>query len=391
MMSLCALTAPLLRTLKKILTRCVKITYMQEHGTSCPPFLSNIRDLAILPKILQIETPWWKLSLDTVANLFQQETDGLIHLLTFDTRSIDPVIIHSIGQAILHYRQTIRQDLPFRLKRLHVWNVSGWTPAQMGNDPKLRLIRRLLHTGPVALQETRWHQETPQILYHTIPGIQVAHTAGLQTERGGVSGGTAILLPPGWRLDRMEEIIPGRAVLAVVQDRYTTIGLISTYLHPHSKSDELKELVRWLKANNFDYPIYVSGDFNQADISCPDTWNDLLIYGKVTDPHPTLQTFEGPNGFSALDKILCPTDYIAAAQVDVLIATHRRHHLSGHYQLTAKFIIRPCVQSDMKDPIHQTIPSDVFCPGRTEADPYSVPNDLQSTRTDSSHPEKRPY
>lgn len=183
MMSLCALTAPLLRTLKKILTRCVKITYMQEHGTSCPPFLSNIRDLAILPKILQIETPWWKLSLDTVANLFQQETDGLIHLLTFDTRSIDPVIIHSIGQAILHYRQTIRQDLPFRLKRLHVWNVSGWTPAQMGNDPKLRLIRRLLHTGPVALQETRWHQETPQILYHTIPGIQVAHTAGLQTEK----------------------------------------------------------------------------------------------------------------------------------------------------------------------------------------------------------------
>ena len=31
----------------------------------------------------------------------------------------------------------------------------------------------------------------------------------------------------------------------------------------------------------------------------------------------------------------------------------------------------------MKDPIHQTIPSDVFCPGRTEADPYMVPNDLQ--------------
>ena len=31
----------------------------------------------------------------------------------------------------------------------------------------------------------------------------------------------------------------------------------------------------------------------------------------------------------------------------------------------------------MKDPIHQTIPSDVFCPGRLEADPYAVPNDLQ--------------
>ena len=31
----------------------------------------------------------------------------------------------------------------------------------------------------------------------------------------------------------------------------------------------------------------------------------------------------------------------------------------------------------MKDPVHQTIPSNVFCPGRTEADPYTVPNDLQ--------------
>ena len=35
------------------------------------------------------------------------------------------------------------------------------------------------------------------------------------------------------------------------------------------------------------------------------------------------------------------------------------------------------IKSNMKDPIHQTIPSDVFCPGRTEADPYAAPNDLQ--------------
>ena len=44
---------------------------------------------------------------------------------------------------------------------------------------------------------------------------------------------------------------------------------------------------------------------------------------------------------------------------------------------SATFTVRPSVKSDMKDPIHQTIPSDVFCPGRTEADPYMVPNDLQ--------------
>ena len=77
------------------------------------------------------------------------------------------------------------------------------------------------------------------------------------------------------------------------------------------------------------------------------------------------------------DRIVCSTEHIAAAQIDILIPAHRRHHLSGHYQLTATFTVRPCVKSDTKDPIHQTIPSDVFCPGRTKADPYMVPNDLQ--------------
>ena len=285
--------------------------------------------------------------------------------------------METIGLSILQYRHTIRQDLPFRLKRLHVWNVSGWTPSQTGNDPKLRLIKRLLRTGPVSLQETRWHAETPETLYQNIPGLQVAHTAGLPTERGGTSGGAAVLIPPGWRLDRTEEIIPGRAVLAIIQDRYSTIGLISTYLHPYSKGSELRELITWLKHYKSDHPLYISGDFNQADSAFPDLWSDLLIYAKVTDIQPNLSTFEGPNGHSALDRILCPTEYLAAAQIDVLIVTHRRHHLSGHYQLTATFLVRPCVKSNMKDPIHQTIPSDVFFPGRTEADPYTVPNDLQ--------------
>ena len=324
-----------------------------------------------------MDAPWWNLALDQIARLFQQEPEDCHQLLALDMRTIDTPVMETIGRSILQYRHTIRQDLPFRLKRLHVWNVSGWTPSQTGNDPKLRLIKRLLRTGPVSLQETRWHKETPETLYHNIPGLQVAHTAGLPTERGGISGGAAVLIPPGWRLDRTEEIIPGRAVLAIMQDRYSTIGLISTYLHPCSKGTELRELITWLKQQKNDHPLYISGDFNQADSAFSDLWSDLLIYAKVTDIQPNLSTFEGPNGHSALDRILCPTEYLAAAQIDVLIATHRCHHLSGHYQLTATFLVRPCVKSNMKDPIHQTIPLDVFCPGRTEADPYAVPNDLQ--------------
>ena len=77
-------------------------------------------------------------------------------------------------------------------------------------------------------------------------------------------------------MDREEEIIPGRIVLAVIQDRYSTIGLISAYLQPQSKGEELRELVKWMKSNKVDHPLYISGDFNQADVAFPDAWNDLF-------------------------------------------------------------------------------------------------------------------
>ena len=88
----------------------------------------------------------------------------------------------------------------------------------------------------------------------------------------------------------------------------------------------------------------MGGDFNQVDASCPDLWNELLVHAQVLDTHPQLHTFESPTGSSALDRVLCPTDYIAAAQIDVMVAANRRHHLSGHYQLTATFVVRPRVK-----------------------------------------------
>ena len=69
MMILRNLPAPLLRTLLKMLTRCVKTTYLFETGTQCPTYLSKIRDLSILPNILHARTPWWKLTLQHVAAL----------------------------------------------------------------------------------------------------------------------------------------------------------------------------------------------------------------------------------------------------------------------------------------------------------------------------------
>ena len=134
MMILRNLPAPLLRTLLKMLTRCVKTTYLFETGTQCPPYLSKIRDLSILPHILHVRTPWWKLTLQHVATLFHQGVDDFYQQLMCDSRTLPSLAVEEIGRSILEYRKAIRQDLPFRLKRLHVWNVSGWTLTTRAGD-----------------------------------------------------------------------------------------------------------------------------------------------------------------------------------------------------------------------------------------------------------------
>ena len=120
MMLLRALPTPLLRTLKKTLTRCIKLAYVQDHDSPCPPYLSKVRDLSILPRILQVDMPWWNLALEQIANLFQQDLEDCHRTLALDMRTISAPVMEEVGRSILQFRYTIRQDLPFRLKRLHV-------------------------------------------------------------------------------------------------------------------------------------------------------------------------------------------------------------------------------------------------------------------------------
>ena len=120
MMLLRALPTPLLRTLKKTLTRCIKLAYAQDHDSPCPSYLSKFRDLSILPRILQVDMPWWNLKLEQIANLFQQDIEDCRQTLAHDMRTIGAPAMEEVGRNILQYRSTIKQDLPFRLKRLHV-------------------------------------------------------------------------------------------------------------------------------------------------------------------------------------------------------------------------------------------------------------------------------
>ena len=116
MMLLRALPTPLLRTLKKTLTRCIKLAYAQDHDSPCPSYLSKVRDLSILPRILQVDMPWWNLKLEQIANLFQQDIEDCRQTLAHDMRTIGAPAMEEVGRNILQYRSTIKQDLPFRLK-----------------------------------------------------------------------------------------------------------------------------------------------------------------------------------------------------------------------------------------------------------------------------------
>ena len=77
-----AMPAPLLRILRKMLTRCIQCAYMQENGTPCPPYLSKVRDLSILPNILELNIAWWQLSLQQVAALFHCDVEEFYQQLS---------------------------------------------------------------------------------------------------------------------------------------------------------------------------------------------------------------------------------------------------------------------------------------------------------------------
>ena len=68
---------------------------------------------------------------------------------------------------------------------------------------------------------------------------------------------------------------PKNGEIPFLPDRYSTIGLISTYLDPSSKELSYVSSLPAETTKN-DHPLYISGDFNQADSAFSDLWNDLF-------------------------------------------------------------------------------------------------------------------
>ena len=287
---------------------------------------------------------------------------------------------------VLKYRLEKKQDCCTALRSMSTWNVSGWRTLQWTN-PKTRAILRLARKGIVCLQETRWTASTATSFLQTFPGFDLAHTPAIATEHGGLSGGVAILIPCTFRLLREVVVTPGKIIAAQVQTRTDCFWVLSVYCHPNSARSDCENLTAWLTEHQDEPdPFFIVGDFNHSNLSV-DTWQQLLDAAKGEDIIRDEPTFWGPNGSSALDKAILPTEYMNRGLMQHQVFYDRLFESSGHACVSIQLRHRPPVSSSPDLPTHMTIPASVFQPGKDRHDTRQVwlPYRLLSAGSPLSH------
>ena len=272
------------------------------------------------------------------------------------------------GQALLRYRLTVQQDLPTRLKHLYSWNLNSWSiPDHPLRDPKTRKCQRLLMTGPLCLQETKWDLDlgVPEKVAGYLPGTKIFSTPAILLDSGKRSGGVSVLLPPGWKAEKVHELVPSRALAVRVRDRPTCFYLVSVYLHPASKKRDLEKLMQeWTRLEKDTSRVIFVGDFNRIDETDPTQWNSFLTATGSLDVDPKLVTYYSQMASSALDPCLMPADWVASASWNPSMRTLHPTSSTGHKILRIVMQLRPSVVNNPKDPKHDILPSDLFMPGK---------------------------
>ena len=274
--------------------------------------------------------------------------------------------LRDVGDELLKYRIEVRQAIPTRLKSAFTWNMNSWkTPKSGREDPKMPRIKKLLKDGPVLLQETKWHHNQEEILLQRISGLQIVSTNAIRTDNAILSGGVAVLLPAGWTIEQKIILMAGRAVTVLINDRCAPFYLVSVYLHPDSVPRELEQIIHaWRNTEKKSDKIVIGGDFNQADIKCPELWKKFLSLFSVVDVHPTLATYLFSGGTFALDRCLVPEDWVGAAKWNPEVRALSSSLVNGHKILKLSVKVRPTVLNNPNDCLHETIPTEAFMPGK---------------------------
>ena len=115
---------------------------------------------------------------------------------------------------------------------------------------------------------------------------------GAVLDSGKRSGGVAILLPPGWKVDKVHELVPAKGLALLVRDRSTQFYLVSVYLHPESKKRDLEKLMQeWARLEKDTARVIFVGDFDRVDETHSTLWNAFLAATSCVDVDPKLITY----------------------------------------------------------------------------------------------------
>ena len=97
---------------------------------------------------------------------------------------------------------------------------------------------------PLCIQETKWKGHEPEALYQSIPGVRIVHSPAIAFNGRACTGGVAILVPPGWSVIEEVELVKGRGVASLVQDRTCKFYVVAVYIHPDNRNGDTEALLR---------------------------------------------------------------------------------------------------------------------------------------------------
>ena len=354
-------------------------------GRAAPAPLRNLQSLSFLPHLLGVSVPWKCISVFAFLGAFlDEEVPNNLTLEELCAAFSDLWCTAQISTAfedhtriLYDYRVMVRQNLLVSLRHLVSWNISCWHPLHTGRDSKLTTVRKHLRKGPVCLQETKWTDAMATGLQQRLPAVRVVSTSAIQTEQGGLSGGTAILIPTSLEVLEVQEIVKGRILGALVSSRTSKFWIYSVYLHPVSKASELSAFRHFLQTNTRTVaPSIVAGDFNHANKELWEDWDHVVSILGVETTVKERATYHCHRGESSIDDILVPSDYVLNNSLWPSIFMEYNFVKSGHCTLCLCLKHRPSVTSSQYFPIHDTIPSTAFQPGKGVVDYRENPQRL---------------
>ena len=254
-------------SIKKMFSFLIKDAFWYQFEFHCPKHLLRVRDLCFLPHLLDVRTSWQEITLQQLSDALEVSPNDLEIALMQPTWLRPEEGTHPIGTKLLKHRLGSNGAVPTRMKMFYSWNLSSWTSTSP-TDYRLRRCRRLLKHGPVCLQETKWKGHEPEALYQSIPGVKIAHSPAIAFNGRTSTGGVAILFPPGWSVLEEIELVQGRGVASLVQDRTCKFYIVSVYIHPDNRNGDMEALLRaWRFLEKKTEYAFVAGEMAWINIS----------------------------------------------------------------------------------------------------------------------------